>query len=107
MVEKGYDFGSSKVHVLKQKKVALVTGEAVNAYAAGEVWHFFDKEIDYPLTLINVNDIGNIPWHQFDVLILPSGNYKLLSDTTSSGQLRDWVRKGGNVIAMENAAAQL
>lgn len=107
MVEKGYDFGSSKVHVLKQKKVALVTGEAVNAYAAGEVWHFFDKEIDYPLTLINVNDIGNISWHQFDVLILPSGNYKLLSDTTSSDQLRDWVRKGGNVIAMENAAAQL
>src|SRR5437773_7239347 len=39
-VEKGYDFGSGKVHPFKAPKVALVTGEGVSSNGAGEIWHF-------------------------------------------------------------------
>ena len=53
MVDKGYDFGSSKVHPMKAPKVALFTGEGIGSNAAGEVWHFFEKELQYPITLIN------------------------------------------------------
>ncbi|MGZ8561951.1 MAG: M14 metallopeptidase family protein, partial [Flavisolibacter sp.] len=40
-VDKGYDFGSSKIRALMPRRVAVITGEGVNSNAAGEVWHFF------------------------------------------------------------------
>ncbi|HEU4472276.1 MAG TPA: M14 metallopeptidase family protein, partial [Flavisolibacter sp.] len=35
LVEKGYDFGSEKVRPLRQRRVAMLTGEGVNSNAAG------------------------------------------------------------------------
>ncbi|HEY6505009.1 MAG TPA: M14 metallopeptidase family protein [Chitinophagaceae bacterium] len=107
MVDKGYDFGSSKVHPMKAMKVAVMTGEGVGSNAAGEVWHFFEKELAYPVTLINANDFGRAKWNEIDVLILPDGNYRFLSDKSSSDQFAQWIRNGGNVIGLESAVAQL
>lgn len=107
MVDKGYDFGSSRVHPIKQRKVALLTGEGVDPNAAGEVWFFFDQELNYPITLINASDFARTDWREYDVLILPNGVYRLLNDKTAAEQLHNWVAQGGNLIALEGATAQL
>jgi hypothetical protein len=52
-VDKGFDFGSNKVHFMKAPKVALLTGSGVSSGAAGEVWFLFEQELNYPVTLIN------------------------------------------------------
>jgi hypothetical protein len=106
-VDKGFDFGSSKIHYLKAPRVALLTGEGVGSNAAGEVWHFMEQMIDYPVTLVNVNDFGRINWSDFDVIIMPSGNYRFLNEKTSADQLKDWVNKGGRIVALEGAVGQL
>ncbi len=106
-VDKGFDFGSDKVRSFKAPKVVLLTGQGINGNAAGEVWHFFEQQLDYPLTLVNVNDIGNINWNEVNVLIMPDGNYKFLNDKTALEQLKEWIQKGGKVIALENAVVQL
>ncbi|HET9056194.1 MAG TPA: M14 family metallopeptidase [Chitinophagaceae bacterium] len=106
-VDKGYDFGSQKVHPFKAPRVALVTGENVNSNASGEIWHFFEQQIDYPLTLINATNIGTTNWNNIDVLILPDGNYHFLSDKGQLEDFKDWINKGGKVIALEGAVAQL
>lgn len=107
MVESGADFGSSEVHALRPVKVALLTGEGVSPYAAGEVWDFFDNQISYPLTLINAEDFNRIRLSDFDVLILPDGNYSFLDDEKSADNLKSWIRNGGKVIALESAVSQL
>lgn len=106
-VDKGYDFGSDKVHPFKAPRVALFTGEGTHSNAAGEVWHFFDQQIDYPLTLINVNDVGRIDWNTIDVLIMPDGNYRFLNDKASADIFKDWISKGGRVVALEGAVGAL
>lgn len=106
-VDKGYDFGSEHVHVLKAPKVALLTGEGVGSNAAGEIWHFFEKQIGYPLTLINANDLGRADWKNIDVLIMPDGNYRFLNDKDAAENLKDWIQKGGRLIGMEGGVAQL
>ncbi len=106
-VDKGFDFGSSKVHFLKPSRVALLTGEGVSPNAAGEIWHFFDQVIQYPLTLVNANDFGRVNLADFDVIIMPSGNYRFLNDKSSSDLLKDWINKGGKVVALEGGVAQL
>jgi hypothetical protein len=107
MVDKGFDFGSSKVHPMKAVKVAMLTGEGVGANAAGEVWHFFEKELGYPITLINAIDFGRAKLNDIDVLILPDGNYRFLADKNLAERFHLWIQNGGNAIAMESAVAQL
>jgi len=106
-VDKGFDFGSSKIHFLKAPRVALLTGEGVGSNSAGEIWHFFEQSLDYPVTLVNANDFGRISWSDFDVLIMPSGNYRFLNEKPSADQLKDWVNKGGRLVALEGGVGQL
>ena len=105
-VDKGYDFGSENVKYLKAPKIAMVTGEGINANAAGEVWFFMERELNYPVTLINSGDLNRANWNDIDVLILPDGKYPFLNNKDFS-DLRNWISKGGKLIAMESAVAQL
>ena len=106
-VEKGADLGSDLVHVIHKPRVAVLTGEQVNSQEAGEVWHLFEQEIGYPVTMINVSSIAKVAWKNFDVLILPNGNYRSLEDKNNADLLIDWVREGGRLIALQDAVAQL
>lgn len=106
-VDKGYDFGSGKIRPLKGRRIALLTGEGVGSGAAGEVWHFFEQVINYPVTLINATDAGSVNWSDYDVVIMPNGNYRFLNDKNATDQFKSWINGGGNVIALEGAVAQL
>ncbi|HRP55715.1 M14 metallopeptidase family protein [Agriterribacter sp.] len=105
-VDTGYDFGSENVKYIKAPKIVLLTGEGVNPNAAGEVWFFLEKELNYPVTLVNAGDIKTMNWNETDVLILPDGRYSFLN-SKDFNELKNWVSRGGKLIALENAVAQL
>ncbi|TAF56278.1 MAG: zinc carboxypeptidase [Sphingobacteriia bacterium] len=107
-MDKGSDLGSPDIHVLaKAPKVALLTGEGASSLGAGEVWHYFDRILDYPLTLLNANDLGRLDLKNYQVLIIPDGSYRFFSDKSTADKLKDFVRTGGKLIALENAVAQM
>jgi len=106
-MDKGFDLGSSKVSLIHAPKIALLTGDGTYSNSSGEVWHFFDEIIDYPVSLINVSDFNRVRWNDYNVIILPSGFYNFLSDKNSADKLREWISNGGKLIAMENAVSQL
>jgi hypothetical protein len=107
LVDKGYDFGSSKVHPIKARRIAMLTGDGINPGSAGEIWFCFDNVINYPITLINAADATNMNWSNYDLVILPDGNYKFLNDKNATEQFKSWINNGGHVIAMENAVSKL
>jgi hypothetical protein len=104
-MDKGADFGSPEVKMLSAPRIAMLTGENVSSLGAGEVWHFFEQQLKYPITLINLNDAARSDLKRYDVLILPDGNYKGLFGKES--ELKTWVQQGGKLIALENAVSQL
>jgi hypothetical protein len=106
-VDKGADFGSDLVRMVHPPRVAMLTGEQVNSQDAGEVWHLFEQELHYPITLLNASEARQISWGSFDVLILPNGNYRVLDDKTVADGLKSWVREGGRLIAMQDVVMQL
>jgi hypothetical protein len=106
-VSSGVDFGSSSVRSVRKPKVGLLSGEGISPYGFGEAWHFFEQQIHYPVTVIEANNFTRLPWQQLDVLVLPDGNYQTLFDEKGLNQLKDWIRGGGKVIALEGAAAHL
>jgi hypothetical protein len=107
MVDKGFDFGSYYVHPIKAPRVALLTGENVSSYSAGEIWNFFDNELKYKITLVNANDFDRVNWSDYDVIIMPDGRYRFLSEKSSADKLEKWISSGGRVVAMESAVGQL
>jgi hypothetical protein len=106
-VEKGFDFGSSRVHFIHKPRVAMFSGNRISSSAAGEIWHLFDQELDYPLTIINSSASGRINWKDYDVMIMPNGAYPFLNDKDEADNLKNWIKDGGRLIAMENAVSQL
>jgi hypothetical protein len=102
-VDKGSDIGSDDVRFIRQPRVALVSGDGINSEAMGEVWHFFEQQIGYPINLVRYQDMNRIKLADFDVLIMPDGRYNDLS----TDNLQSWVRDGGKLIALENAVAAL
>ncbi|PSR52049.1 zinc carboxypeptidase [Adhaeribacter arboris] len=106
-VSSGVDFGSTSVRSVRRAKIGLLAGEGISSTAFGEVWHFFEQQIHYPVTVISTETFNRVPWQQLDVLILPDGRYNDIFDEKGLTQLKDWVRAGGKVIALEGAAAHL
>ncbi|CAL1519590.1 M14 family zinc carboxypeptidase [Chitinophaga sp. MM2321] len=106
-VEKGTDFGSDKIRYIKSPNVVLVAGEDVSSLGVGEIWHFFEQQLDYPITVVDARNLDAISWDETDVLILPDGEYKLFSDKAATARLKDWISSGGKLIALEGAAAQV
>ncbi|HJU45671.1 MAG TPA: hypothetical protein VJ647_02755, partial [Chitinophagaceae bacterium] len=106
-VDKGYDFGSAKVHPVKTPQVALLAGDDINSNAAGEIWHLFEQQLDYPITLIDAGDLATINWKEISVLIMPDGDYRFMNDKPSADLLKAWINSGGKLIALERAVAQL
>ncbi len=105
-VDKGTDFGSPDVKtIVNGLKVALVSGEQSSSLGSGEIWHFFEKQLDYPVTLINAADLARVNLKNYNVLIVPDGNYRTLGDKTTTDKLKDFVRTGGKIIAIDNAVA--
>ncbi|HRH48386.1 MAG TPA: M14 family metallopeptidase [Panacibacter sp.] len=103
-VDKGADFGSEEIKLIKAPKVALLTGTGVSSSAAGEVWNYFDQTLNYPVTQLNAGRMGKL--NAYDVLIVPDGDYSF-DDKQTEDELKSFVQKGGKIIALESGASQI
>ncbi|MFD2827430.1 M14 family metallopeptidase [Leeuwenhoekiella polynyae] len=97
----GPDFGSSSVKLINKAKIAVLSGEQTSSLSYGATWHFFEQQLNYPVTSILAEDLGRINLTDYDILVLPSGRYRF--DENTLDQLKSWVRSGGNLIAIDNA----
>lgn len=101
-VDTGKDFGSSDVRPIIAPKVALLSGSATSSLNVGEVWHFFEQELDYPLAVLDIQQFGMFDLSKYTVIILPSGNYGSLGEAGWK-KLDAWISSGGKLIAIDNA----
>jgi hypothetical protein len=101
--DKGADLGSSAVGYISKPRVMLVSGEGVSSNDMGEVWHFFEQQIGYPVSVVRYQDLSRIKLSDFDVAIFPDGRYS----NFPLEKLQSWVSDGGKLIAMGGAISQL
>ncbi len=101
-VDKGKDFGSPNVRVIKAPKVALVGGTGTSSLGYGEIWHFFEKDLNYPLVNLELENMGNYDLSDYDVVIMPS-TYGGGLDEAAQKKVMEWIRGGGKLIAIDGA----
>ena len=99
----GPDFGSPDVKLVTKPKIALLSGEYTSSLSYGEVWHFFEQQIHYPITSINPDTFRDGNLDKFNILIIPDGYYSRLIDDETREGLKKWVQNGGKLIAIDGA----
>ena len=100
-VTTGYDFGSSHYDAIQAPRIATVSGEGVSSLSAGEIWYHFENNLRYPIH--RVGDIADLDLDNLDVVILPSGWYRM--DEGDRNDLASWVRGGGQLVAVGGACS--
>ncbi|SDE50299.1 Zinc carboxypeptidase [Pricia antarctica] len=103
-VEGGKDFGSSAVALIRDNKIAVLSGEPTSTLQFGEIWHFFEQQLHYPVAVIDTEYMARVDLSEYDVLILPDGEgYEDFMDADRLTHLKEWVGNGGKLIAMGDA----
>lgn len=102
--DSGTDIGALDIKFLKPPRVLVLAGDGVNSLNYGEIWHFFDQQIGYPAAYVDVNNLNQVNWNDYDVLVLATGNYNSAFNDNARSELVRWVRSGGKIIAMQGAA---
>ncbi|HSM62825.1 MAG TPA: M14 metallopeptidase family protein [Gillisia sp.] len=99
----GPDFGSSDIKIINQPRVGVLRGDAVSSLNFGEIWHYFEKDLHYPISPIDIDYFNKIDLSKLDILILPEGRYSNLLDKAGLERLTNWIKDGGKVIAIGSA----
>jgi hypothetical protein len=98
----GKDLGSSDVNFIKAPRIATVFGEQTYSLSSGEIWHFFEQQVHYPITQLGTEYFRNIDLKKYDVLIVPEGSYRIF-DEAMTDMIASWVSGGGKLILVGNA----
>ena len=98
--DNGTDFGSPDVKLIPKQRIALLKGKGVSSLSYGSLWHFFETELKYPVTSIDINNFSYYALDNFDVLILPETFYWDALNEDGIQLLKNWIKKGGKIIAM-------
>lgn len=105
-METGQDFGSSGVRAVVAPKVAVISGNGVASLNFGEVWHYFEQELDYGLAILDIQQFNSLDLSNYNVIVLPSGNYQSIGEN-GLRSLTSWVSSGGKLIALDGAVNYL
>lgn len=102
--------GSDEVQQLRTPRILVAAGDGVALTSYGAIWYMLERELQYPFTAMDPEDIPYTDLRQFNVIILPDGYSGTYSSRIGSGgldKLRQWVKDGGTLIAIGGATSYL
>ncbi|MEH6513028.1 MAG: M14 metallopeptidase family protein [Maribacter arcticus] len=103
-VESGKDFGSGYVDVIQDLNIAVLSGEPTSTLRFGEIWNFFEQQLNYPISVLDEDYFSRVDLTTYDILILPDGwGYKSFLSTHIKEKIKNWVKRGGKLIVMGGA----
>jgi len=100
---KGIDLGSNDFDPIKKQKVAILVGNGIRAYDAGEIWHLFDTRYDIQLTKIDMGYFDKVDLSTYTDIIVTSPNGSI-QIKKNADKLKAWVKNGGTLIGYRSAA---
>ena len=100
---KGIDLGSNNFRTLKKPKAALLVGNGVSSYEAGEVWHLLDTRVDMPITKLQMRNYSRANLDKYNTLVMVSGSYSQL-DSVQRQKLKKWTSKGNTLVTIAGAS---
>ena len=103
-VDSGISLGSSEVVPLKKPRIALAWDAPTQSLSAGWARYVLERRYGLTVTAVRVSTLPRFDLREFDVLILPQGNYSGAINDDGVRQLREWIRGGGTLVTIGEAS---
>lgn len=99
----GIDLGSNNFRKVQEPKAAMLIGDGVSSYEAGEVWHLLDTRVHMPITKIQIRSFSRVSLDRYNTLVMVSGSYSQI-DSIQQQKIKNWVSKGNTLITIARAS---
>jgi hypothetical protein len=99
----GISLGSGDVAHMKSPRVLLMWDAPTSSLAAGWTRFALERRIGVPTTAVRVSSFRRANLNDFDVVVMPSGDYSVLGEDGVK-RLKDWVRGGGTLVTLGEAS---
>ncbi|WP_299118027.1 M14 family zinc carboxypeptidase [uncultured Winogradskyella sp.] len=96
----GIDLGSNNFRPLEVPKIALLVGDGMTSYDAGEIWHLLDTRYDIPVTKLDTKNFSRANISRYNTIIMVNGSGL---DEGNTKKLQSWIRSGGTLIGYRRA----
>lgn len=99
-VREGVSLGSRSTRALREPRVLLVYDRPASTYSAGWARYVLERRYGQRATAVRASSLGRAVLSDYDVIVLPSGNYRGEVSGALVQRLEAWMRDGGTLITM-------
>ena len=103
-VESGTSLGSNDTAFLKAPRVLLAWDTPTQSLSAGWTRYTLERRFGQPVTTVRTSSLARATLSDFDVIVLPSGNYAGAINESLLTRLKDWLRAGGTLVTLAEAS---
>jgi len=97
----GKSLGSPQRNVISKPNIAMIVGNGINAYEAGDNWYQLDYRYKIPVTMLDKQQIVRADLDKYNIIILPDGSYS--KDDKAHEKIKEWVAAGGTLLCIRRA----
>ena len=69
---RGIDLGSRDFSTVKKPEIAILVGEGIRSYDAGEIWHLLDTRHKISISKIDIRELNKVDLSRYTHFIIPS-----------------------------------
>lgn len=99
-LNEGIDLGSNNFRPLERPKIALLVGDGMTSYDAGEIWHLLDTRYTISVTKLDTKTFRRADLSRYNTIIMVN-SYSALDDNNTK-KLKSWIEDGGTLVAYKN-----
>ncbi len=97
----GIDLGSRNFRALELPKIALLVGDGITSYDAGEIWHLLDTRYNIITTKLDIKSLERTDLSRYNTIVM-ANSYSGLNDNNTK-KLKSWIEDGGTLVAYRSA----
>jgi hypothetical protein len=103
-VDEGTSLGSNDVAALKSPKILLVWDAPTLSLSAGWTRYTLERRFGAAVTAVRTGSLGRANFDDYDVIVMPSGNYTGQINDGILSRIKDWLRGGGTLVTIAEAS---
>ena len=104
-VTEGASLGANSVRALRSPRILLAYDQPTSSYSTGWARYILEQRYGLQVTAVRGRSLGRANLSEYDVIVLPSGNYSGVIGSGLLDQLQNWMSGGGTLITMANSTS--